>query len=569
MISTKSVRTTCLILVIVLSSITGIGVVSAEPLPEQEVLFVTIHNNGYNGYDYSAYANNMNSALVDAGANVTRVKLDTEAGRAAHLISSNHFDQIWVWDLSSLSSDSYNYQSDWQSIANWYNSSTSKNIIADGRILLSYSYQQLPEGKKLAENYYYNLNVRGGGLLLGTDHDAYQIGINEINTLIGLNKFSNGLGDVINIPVDTQNPLMNTPNDMGTQIYVGTSPGQTPYGLQPNGQILYTVAWLSRNPDIPGISSTIRNLPPITTITLSGTQGLNGWYTSNVQVTLTATDDDSGVSSTEYSFDNTNWIVYTDPFTISTEGKTVVYYRSTDNAGGVETTQTQEINIDETLPSISITTPVNYGLYVIGEQMSFSATDETSGISNVIGTLTSTVDGSSTVSSPFSPDPGVYTLTVTAEDNAGNTVNSDPVFFVVYDPNGGHATGGGWFYPDSESSLSGNYKATFGFVAKYKAGSSTGNLEFQYHDPENSINLKSNTIDWLTISEVSAIFQGTGTINGEEGYTFRVNAKDSGESGSGDYFDIKIWDNPDTETLEPAYKAKNYLEGGNIIVHKK
>jgi hypothetical protein len=553
---------TGLILVILLSSIASIGVVAAEPLPEQEVLFVTLHGGSY---DYSGYADNMYRALVDAGANATKVDLDTN-GKVADLISSNHYDQIWVWDLSS---DSDNYQSDWQAIADWYNSSTSKNIIADGRILSSYSYVLYEvEGRNLTENYYYNLKVRGGGLLLGTDHGVFQIGINEINKLIGLNPFI-GIFALQYIPIDTQNPLMNTPNDMGIQLNASSSPGQTPHGLQPNGQILYTVAWFPGNPDMPGISSTIHNLPPITAITLSGTEGLNGWYTSDVQVTLTATDDDSDISSTEYSFDNTIWTTYTDPFTISTEGTTIVYYRSTDNAGGVETTQTSAINIDKTLPSISITTPVNYELYVIGEQMSFSATDETSGIATVIGTLTSTIDGSSTVSSPFSPDPGVYTLTVTAEDKAGNTVSSDPVFFIVYDPDGGHATGGGWFYPDSESSLSGDYKATFGFVAKYKAGSSTGNLEFQYHDPVNGINLKSKTIDWLTISEVSAIFQGTGTINGEEGYTFRVIAKDSGESGNGDYFDIKIWDNPDTETLEPIHKAKNYLEGGNIIVHKK
>lgn len=82
------------------------------------------------------------------------------------------------------------------------------------------------------------------------------------------------------------------------------------------------------------------NTPPTTTISLEGTQGSNGWYVSNVQVALTASDSGgSGVKSTEYSFDGSTWITYTGPFTISEEGTKTVYYRSTDNAGNVERAQ--------------------------------------------------------------------------------------------------------------------------------------------------------------------------------------------------------------------------------------
>ena len=84
----------------------------------------------------------------------------------------------------------------------------------------------------------------------------YQSGINQINALIGLNPFF-GAFYLNTLPVDTANDLMNTPNDLGTTLYDDSSPGQTPYGLQPNGQILYTIAWHSNNPDTPGISSTI------------------------------------------------------------------------------------------------------------------------------------------------------------------------------------------------------------------------------------------------------------------------------------------------------------------------
>lgn len=222
--------------------------------------------------------------------------------------------------------------------------------------------------------------------------------------------------------------------------------------------------------------------------------------------------------------------------------------------------------LDTTPPEITIITPEPYGLYIVGVALDFYATDAESGVATIVGQLTNTAGDYQEVDSGFTPLQGVYTLVVVATDNRGNIAESDPVFFVVYDPEGGFATGGGWIYPDEESTLPGG-KANFGFVAKYRHGSSTGNLEFQYNDAD--INLKSTTIDWLVISGVSAHFQGTGTINGEELYTFRVMTKDNGEPGvSSDEFNIRIWEGTDTEA-DPIHKAKNTIAGGNIVVHKK
>ena len=189
---------------------------------------------------------------------------------------------------------------------------------------------------------------------------------------------------------------------------------------------------------------------------------------------------------------------------------------------------------------------------------------DANGVDTIVGNLTNSSDVSLNVDSGFAPAVGVYTLVVTATDNACNINVSDPVFFVVYDPDGGHATGGGWFYPDNESTRP-DGKANFGFTAKYKDNNSTGKLNFQYKDA--GIHLKSTSIDWLTISSVSAQFQGTGTINGDGLYTFRVQAKDNGEPGVDvDHFDIKIWNGTDTEA-DPYHKAKNTISGGNIQVH--
>jgi len=94
--------------------------------------------------------------------------------------------------------------------------------------------------------------------------------------------------------------------------------------------------------------------PPVTTISLSGTLGNQGWYTSNVEVSLSATDDWSGVAKLEFSFDNVAWTTYTTSFSITNEGTTIVYYRSTDAVGNAETTKTQTVKIDKTIPTGSI-----------------------------------------------------------------------------------------------------------------------------------------------------------------------------------------------------------------------
>jgi len=94
---------------------------------------------------------------------------------------------------------------------------------------------------------------------LGTDHNGSHSGINTVNNLIGIQPFS-GKFILSWIPVDTSSSLMTFPNNLGEYLRDDSSPGQTPYGLQPNGRILYSVAWHSGNHNTPGISSTIEGV---------------------------------------------------------------------------------------------------------------------------------------------------------------------------------------------------------------------------------------------------------------------------------------------------------------------
>ncbi|HEX6623759.1 MAG TPA: family 10 glycosylhydrolase [Pyrinomonadaceae bacterium] len=88
--------------------------------------------------------------------------------------------------------------------------------------------------------------------------------------------------------------------------------------------------------------------------------GLGGWYTTDVTVTLDAEDDCSGVASTEYSLDGgATWTPYTGAFIIDTEGTTNVLFRSSDRAGNAETPQTVTVKLDKTAPTLALSATPN------------------------------------------------------------------------------------------------------------------------------------------------------------------------------------------------------------------
>lgn len=112
---------------------------------------------------------------------------------------------------------------------------------------------------------------------------------------------------------------------------------------------------------------TFDTIAPVTTAVVTGIQGANGWHASDVTVTLTATDEGSGVEQTGYSLDGTTWHVYGGPITLLTEGATTLSYFSTDQAGNQEETKTETIRIDKTAPEGKITfNPATQKLDIIG-----------------------------------------------------------------------------------------------------------------------------------------------------------------------------------------------------------
>jgi parallel beta-helix repeat protein len=176
---------------------------------------------------------------------------------------------------------------------------------------------------------------------------------------------------------------------------------------------------------------------------------------------------------------------------------------------------------------------------------------------------------------------GVYRIKLTLSDDDEGTGESFFQFIVVFNPEGGFVTGGGWidspegaYTPDP--TLTG--KANFGFVSKYMKGNTIpeGNTQFNFKVAD--LKFSSTNYDWLVIAGPKAKFKGSGTINGNGDYGFMLTATDGEVNGGGgvDKFRIKIWNkNSNDETIYDNQigdpddgDATDVIEGGSILIHK-
>ncbi|WP_373495482.1 HYR domain-containing protein, partial [Aquiflexum sp.] len=178
--------------------------------------------------------------------------------------------------------------------------------------------------------------------------------------------------------------------------------------------------------------------------------------------------------------------------------------------------------------------------------------------------------------------PGVYQIKLVVKDACGNEVEGLTDLAVIFDPDGGFVTGGGWIWSPKGSylqNLDSEGRANFGFVAKYRKGSNKvdGHTEFQYRDGNLNFNSTNHRSMSLVVAGHKALYKGEGTINREAGYSFMVsvidgNLKDPIES---DKFRMKIWI---TDTGELVYDnqigedenadASSDISGGSIVIHQ-
>ncbi len=267
-----------------------------------------------------------------------------------------------------------------------------------------------------------------------------------------------------------------------------------------------------------------------------------------------------------------------------------------DLAGNAATTTVGDINIDKTAPTVNIAdlspNPAN-----VSESTDLLAhlADERSGIQSAQWcaeseslicdwepmTLTGeTGDLYRTASASISGlSPGVYSIRVKTQDLADNGSDDAEALLVVYDPSAGFATGGGWIIPGLEPGdilpeITGEDKANFGFVAKYKRRANAPEGQLEFHDRVGDFNLHSTELHWMVINNDWAKFQGYATINlhPDELFYFRVDARDANSNGGNqpDSFILKVWAaDQDPHLDDPVYRVSGDLMGGNVVIHTK
>ena len=261
-----------------------------------------------------------------------------------------------------------------------------------------------------------------------------------------------------------------------------------------------------------------------------------------------------------------------------------------DNNGGVST-DTVVVKVQDTTPPaiaqiiapidpVQINTEINVSADFTDQCSSHTAVWYWGDDSTSTGQIeeqngSGTVTGSHTYTTA-----GVYTLRLIVTDESENSSEAVFYYVVVYNPDAGFVTGGGWidspvgaYRPDT--TLSG--KANFGFNSKYKKGQSIPEGNTQFHFKVANFKFNSTEYQWLVIAGPNAKFKGSGTINGEGDYGFMLTAKDGQVNGGGgvDKFRIKIWEKNSTETVvydnqlgdTDDEEATDAIEGGSIVIH--
>lgn len=182
--------------------------------------------------------------------------------------------------------------------------------------------------------------------------------------------------------------------------------------------------------------------------TIDNYQYNNIWINSDANITLTATDDVSGVAHTYYTLNGVQYEGTT--IAIVEEGQRTVTYWSVDNAGNTESPHTIGVWIDKTPPEVTITAESSI-LWPVDKKpvkvtINGTATDAGSGISSKVFTVSDEYNEVKTSLSDFGQaieliawrtgddkDGRIYTIKVVVTDKAGNSTTKETTVTVPHD----------------------------------------------------------------------------------------------------------------------------------------
>jgi hypothetical protein len=253
------------------------------------------------------------------------------------------------------------------------------------------------------------------------------------------------------------------------------------------------------------------------------------------------------------------------------------------------------VTITNTKPTAAIIGPVAGSVFPIGTTIQFIGSYADAGANDShtafwrfgdTSTPPQAVSNGSVSTSHTFTTTGVFGVKLAVTDDDGGlaeatTVGGDDTnaYIVIYDPSAGFVTGGGWIASPAGAytanpSLAG--RANFGFVSKYRRGTSTPEGQTEFVFKAGDLHFHGNSYEWLVFSGPQAQYKGTGTINGVSGYTFMLTVTDGQANGGGgvDKFRIKIWNDIGVvfdNMLGASDGTGNgqAISGGNIMIHSR
>ncbi|MGQ9457745.1 MAG: OmpL47-type beta-barrel domain-containing protein [Anaerolineae bacterium] len=304
---------------------------------------------------------------------------------------------------------------------------------------------------------------------------------------------------------------------------------------------------------------------PTSSALLEGPLGRNGWYTGTVQVTLSGTDNLSGVPEIRHRVDGGPWdTVLT--FGVSGDGQRLVEFRALDGAGNLEPTHALTVSIDTVPPTTAVDLAGPLGLmgwYTGPVTVSFTIQDSTSGPD----ATHYQVDGGAWgygLSTVVSGD-GNHTVLYASEDRAGNREEVDLVTFRIdmtpptttYHQEG-VAGDNGWFHSDVTVTLtvtdtasgadrtwyrvdSGPWQEGTSFVVRgegqhlvqFRSSDLAGNLEpvqegavgIDVTPPLPPINIQTQPASWTRTNAFTVTWTSLSDVSGIAGAYYKLNAE--------------------------------------------
>ncbi len=169
------------------------------------------------------------------------------------------------------------------------------------------------------------------------------------------------------------------------------------------------------------VTGTVPFAAPVTIATPSPVNAFGTWVSSDVIISLAATEPVYGVASTHYSINGASAVTYSGaPVVISTPGTSTFAYSSRNNSGDAEATKTATVRIDKVKPTT--TAPGLLGGYPAGGggTVVLSPSDALSGVTSTLWRI-GTSGGYTTGTTVTVPSvAGSYTLQYYSTDAAGN-----------------------------------------------------------------------------------------------------------------------------------------------------